>query len=222
MEKGINSDKKKDFLPIVLYIGVQIFISIVISVVFSIKYGGDFIKNDRIYGIYNANSLLFYSIILVVIFGAMYWKKLGEWIKKFDKKKLLKLGMYALGFLIINFLLSTLIASLNIKMSNQDALNNAFDSTAILTFFPVAFFIPFVEEMVFRYSLSTIIKNKTVFIIVSSLIFAVMHGIGLVTILYFVLGLMLSLIYLKYDKNVLASTFVHMFNNTISAIMSII
>lgn len=222
MEKGINSDKKKDFLPIVLYIGVQIFISIVISAVFSIKYGGDFIKNDRISGIYNANSLLFYSIILVVIFVAMYWKKLGEWIKKFDKKKLLKLGMYALGFLIINFLLSTLIASLNIKMSNQDALKNAFDSTAILTFFPVAILVPFVEEMVFRYSLSTIIKNKTVFIIVSSLIFAVMHGIGLVTILYFVLGLMLSLIYLKYDKNVLASAFVHMFNNTISAITTII
>lgn len=93
-----------------------------------------------------------------------------------------------------------------------------------------AFIGPFVEEGVFRGLLGKIIKNKPLFVIVSSVLFGAMHvlSIGsmptnnlqyLYLIQYIDLGVIITLNYVK-TKNLWASTMVHSFMNLFSVVLT--
>lgn len=222
MEEVVN--EKREFKALIIYFAILFGASVIVSLGFSIKFGQLAPeKLNEYYGAYTAIYLLTYSILLLVIFWLLYHKKIKGDLKRINKDTFLGLIAYGIGFYVINMVLSVLFTSvIGATTSNQDALDSAISSLAIVTIIPTSFIVPLVEEIVFRYAMSTIIKNKVAFVIVSSLLFAVMHGIGIITILYFILGVMLSLIYLKHDKNVIASTAVHMFNNTVSNVLSLL
>ena len=80
----------------------------------------------------------------------------------------------------------------------------------------------FVEELVFRYTLRTVFKNKIVFIVVSSVIFGLLHGIGVATLLYVLIGVFLAVIYLKTDENIAACTICNLINNLHGIILAVI
>ena len=216
--------EKKEFKALILYFLIIFGADILVTIGFFLKYGK--MATEKIQqapGVFTAIYMLVYLSILLVILLPMYRKKISADFKRTSKNDWCKFLLYGIGFYIVNIILSNIFVSiLNVATSNQDSLNNAFNSLALVTFVPTAFFAPIIEEIVFRFAMGTIIKNKVVYVIVSSLLFAVMHGLGVITILYFALGVMLSLIYLKTDKNILASTTVHIFNNTISGIFSLL
>ena len=104
-------------------------------------------------------------------------------------------------------------------MTNQDQIIDLISSYKILMILLCAILIPFTEEVVFRYSLGSLIKNKVVFVIVSSILFGIMHGIELATLLYIFIGAIYAIIYIKTDKNIIASTIAHVINNIIGIIL---
>ena len=159
---------------------------------------------------------------IVIVFAIIYHKSLIEKIKKLTKKDIIYTVVVAVILIILNEIMSRILISANVEMQNQDAIIEAYKNSKILMTISIALFAPFIEEMVFRYSFSTLIKNDTLFIIISSLVFGLLHGIGIVTILYVMLGALLALIYLKTNKNVIASTIAHILNNGFAIITMLI
>lgn len=86
---------------------------------------------------------------------------------------------------------------------------------------------PIVEELVFRKAMFGLIPKPTIALIVSSVIFALIHvfselltlsllNIILTMIPYLTMGFIFGFIYLKYNKNIYIPILVHMFTNLIS------
>lgn len=160
--------------------------------------------------------------ILVIVLVATHMKRIKSDFKKWNKKQLLFVLISTVVLLALNFLMSAIFSHLNVAMNNQDGLGSMMNVAFIFTAIYMIVLAPIAEEMLFRYSLSTFIKNKYVFLIVSSLLFAIIHGIGVVTIVYFVIGFILSFIYVKTEKNITAPILAHMINNLVSVVTMLI
>ncbi len=207
--------EQKDYKAIIIYITTQLVVSFVAGIAISAIYGNkalDIINNMT--GIISFVSLA----IIAAIFIAIYHKRIIEDIKRLTKKDIIIILISSIVWIIINFIISNLMQNLNIDMNNQDAVNTALGNSKIFTMLTVVIFAPLVEEIVFRYSLSTIIKNNIMFIMVSSIIFGAFHALNIAMILYIAMGVVFSVIYLKTDKNIMASILVHLINNLIAVI----
>ena len=209
-----EKETKKDFKPIVLYFLIQFIVAIIVGGVANVftANNNSEISNDMVTTIGNIIS---FSIIFI-IFISLYFKKIKYDAKKLTRKNVLFVIIVAILMFVFNLIVTSVFMNLGVSMDNQDSVNTMISNSQIIMSFLVAVAIPFIEEMVFRYSLSTIIKNKVVFVIVSSILFGVIHGIGIATVLYVVLGAIISIVYLKTDKNVIASSIVHIINNLLS------
>ena len=126
--------------------------------------------------------------------------------------------------MLFNYIINNIIIPNNIsnnEQSNRELLiNNKLIYGLLLTTI-----IPYIEEIVFRLSLKKSIKNNTIFILISSTIFSLLHIISstklielLYFIPYFILGLTFSTIYIK-TENIFCSTISHMLNNTITVLL---
>lgn len=243
----VETKEKKNFHPIWMYL-VAFILTIVITNFFGVgialtqleKTYGDTIniseltieevlKNEEYKAVYTESitktavivqCVLFTVLVLVLILTNL--KKIKSDFKKWNKKRLLYVLLATIGMVLLNFLISGIFVHFNVEMNNQDALASGVDALLIPTVIYLVILAPIAEEMLFRYALGTIINNKYVFIVVSTLLFAVIHGVGIVTIIYALLGLILTLIYVKTDKNITASIFAHMLNNIVSAITLIL
>jgi membrane protease YdiL (CAAX protease family) len=179
-----NSNKTKtDYLPIWIYIGIIFGISFImgfITIIFNLS-------ND---------SLIYVEIIseaiIFIIFIILYHKRLKQDFKKLTKKDLLYIITISIILIGLNFVLSNIFEKLNVNMTNQNSLNNMFINNKLLMTFYITLLAPVIEEIVFRYSIDTACKNNLLFLILSTVIFAIMHGIGIVTILYLLIGFGLS------------------------------
>jgi len=210
---------KKDLKPIWLYLAIYFGIQFIIGFILGIIY-----MNNAIEMVNKLSAIItFISYLVVTItFIFIYRNQLKLKIKKMTKKDYIYTLVGAAILIFVNVILYKLFSGMNVKMENQETIMEAYQNSKILMLVSVILFAPFVEEMVFRYSLSTLIKNDSVFVIVSSLIFGLMHGIGLASIIYISLGVVLSLIYLKTNKNVVASTIAHILNNAFAMITILI
>lgn len=210
---------KKDLKPIWLYLSIYIGIEILAGFIIGMVYTKDAtMMVNKLSGLITFISYL----TIVIVFAIIYHKSLIEKIKKLTKKDIIYTVVVAVILIVLNEIMSRILISANVEMKNQDAIIEAYKNSKILMSISIALFAPFIEEMVFRYSFSTFIKNDTLFIIISSLVFGLLHGIGIVTILYVMLGALLALIYLKTNKNVLASTIAHILNNGFAIITMLI
>ena len=199
---------KEDFNPLFIYFGIMILLQVCLSMILP-----SFVPEDYL----TAVSFIVLYTIMFGTFIAVYWKKVLEDLKKLSWKTILIIvGISAAMFFAIEFL-----ASLLPKAANEESIIDIIHQCGIWTLLPISLFGPFAEEMVFRYSFSTFIKKDTIFLIVSSLVFAAMHmsSIGIEMIVYVIMGLFLGLVYLKTYKNIAASTIAHVVNNFIEVIM---
>ena len=210
---------KKDLKPIWLYLSIYIGIEILAGFIIGMVYTKDAtMMVNKLSGLITFISYL----TIVIVFAIIYHKSLIEKIKKLTKKDIIYTVVVSAILIVLNEIMSRILISANVEMQNQDAIIEAYKNSKILMSISIALFAPFIEEMVFRYSFSTFIKNDTLFIIISSLVFGLLHGIGIVTILYVMLGALLALIYLKTNKNVIASTIAHILNNGFAIITMLI
>ncbi len=210
---------KKDLKPIWLYILLYFGTQILIGIIYGVIYGANATEmiNNKVGFITFASYFVTATVFLII-----YRKELLEKIKKLTKRDILFIIGASIIVILANEVASRIMVNAGVEMQNQDSIIEAYKNSKVLMALSIAIFAPFIEEMVFRYSFSTFIKNDTLFVIISSLIFGILHGIGIVTILYVGLGALLAIIYLKTDKNIISSTIAHILNNTFAIITMII
>lgn len=212
-------NKEKDLRPIwaylIIYFGIQFLAGMIIGAIYPTNYLD---KINELSAIITFAS----SFTTFVILFILYHKQLKEKIGKITKKDIIIIILGTIILIGANELISMLLVNYNVEMQNQTKVLEAFAQNKTIMFAAVVIFAPIVEEMVFRYSFSTFIKNDYAFVIISSLIFGLMHSAGVAIIVYFALGVFLSLIYLKTNKNIIASIIAHILNNAFAVITMLI
>lgn len=201
---------KKDWKPILIYVLVEFVLPMLIIIPMSIIFKKNHISMETEKVTYVLS--IFVGLLFFLIIALIYKKRIITDISRLSKKVLIKIIIASIIAVILNDVICHIFEYLNVEMKNQDILLNLFNSFPISTTI-LTLLAPFTEEMIFRYSIRTIIKNDVLFVIISSLIFGLMHGVGIATILYVLIGVFLAVIYLKTDKNVMASAIAHFINN---------
>lgn len=209
---------KSDWFPIFSFLIGTLFLPGFIATAFIAFTKG----NDADVKYYGELIAIILEAILAIVFIIKYRKKLKEDIKKFKPKDFLKIFLIGIAVVGVFEIIEEILEALGATFGNQESLEELFGKTKILMLTNVILVAPIVEEFLFRYSLSTIIKNDKIFLIVSSILFGVMHGLDTSTIVYVLAGLALGTIYLKYKKNLVPSIIVHFMNNLVAAILMII
>ena len=215
--KNTQLEEKKDSRPIWIYILFMMVIPAIVSIILTI-----FTKNPNLDPkIINILSLAI-NYILFICFSFMYFKKFKDDIKRLSKKHFIIVLIVSILAVILNFIMTSVLSSLNVSFDNQNLVADLLNIYTAPMLIYVIFLAPVIEELVFRYSLGSIIKNNVIFVIISSILFGIIHGLGLSIFIYIILGLVFSLIYIKTDKNLFSSTLAHIINNLIVTIMMFI
>lgn len=170
-------------------------------------------------------------ILLLIFFYFKYKKLLKKNVNNFKKKYITTTLIYwIIGFILMmlaNYIINYLI------IPNGISKNEAYNIELLLNhklIYPitVSIFIPIIEEIVFRLELKNKYKNKYLFIILSSCLFALPHLISNTKLIeliyfipYFILGLTFSTIYYK-TNNIFSNILAHILHNTIIVIFYLI
>ena len=176
--------------------------------------------------------LMFISYILLTIyFFITYKKEILESINNFkfkNLKKVLLIFIIGISLMILsNFIINYVILPGHI--SNNEFVNRKLlSNNKIIYTILLGIIIPFIEEIVFRLEPKKHIKSKYTYIIVTSVLFSLLHNLtasSLIELLYFIpyfiMGYTLSVIYFK-TNNILYSTLMHSLNNIITLIIVLI
>ena len=214
----LGENMKKGFLNVLLYL---LFPGIFISMFHNIM------NSNFAYSLF---TILPYMILSIYYF-IIYKKDFIYYLKNF-KLKYIKwiLIIWIIGFILMmlsNYIINYKILPNNIsgneELNRTLLFNHKFTYTLLLSII-----IPFLEEISFRLEFKKNIKNKYVFLILTSLLFASMHlftttkVIELIYVIpYIILGFTFSFIYYKTD-NVFSSIIAHIIHNTLIVIMLLV
>gem|GEM_PF-4160459 len=167
------------------------------------------------------------SLILFIVMFLINRRKIVH-----DAKNLPRffLGIVFGGFFIIlgiNIALNIIYQQLGIDGTslNQEYVIQMFNTNPLAMAIPTVLFIPLIEEIVFRGVILEFFEQKFnvyVGIIVSSLLFAYVHTMDVESLIYmpvyFCLGSVFGIMYVKYKKNILVPVGIHLINNLFSFI----
>ena len=187
------------------------------------------------FDVFNKIPLLFtylFMFILIVVLNFKYYyndaklffKNLKKYIPFVLKRYLIMFITYAcVGAIIV-------LINNGQQAQNQQLLNKMFLKLPILTAILSCLYAPIVEEGIFRLELGKLINNKTVFVVISGLVFGLLHVVNVYTkpldllyaLVYGVMGINLAKAYFD-SKNIFVSISMHFIQNTISiCIMSLL
>ncbi len=178
--------------------------------------------------------LICFDIVLIVLLFYFYRKEIKEEFNTFKSNIVNILGdnakYYLIGFIAM-VVLNIIVTMLTSKETseNQKLLDNTFEEAPFYIFTIAVLFAPFKEEFIYRKAFNNIINNKTLYCIVSGLIFGLAHIIYsfeslsdfLFVFPYAALGIGFAFIYNK-TKTIFAPIFFHMFHNLVTFIMMIV
>ncbi len=166
----------------------------------------------------NSAYIMMPADVLFLVFSViMYKDNLKNDFQKLKETRFLKIvGIILLGIIsiillngIMGVITDIILPDLNMD-SNTSAMLSLLRTSPIYAFFKVLVFAPIAEEILFRESISTCVKDNILFIIFSALIYTMMNFIfnsstlTLVDLLvYFVPALLFSFIYVKNDRNII-------------------
>lgn len=163
----------------------------------------------------------FYSTayISIALFGILYYYEFYKKICIFNEKINLKKYIITLAYTYICIIfLNFLIPVINPKLDNQQLLENIFNSgNKIFIAITLVILAPILEEIVFRYALYNVFKNKYASFLISTSLFAFMHSSFsfLDFLIYFLIGSVFASIF-YYTKSLKLSIIAHIFNNFLS------
>lgn len=214
----LGENMKKGFLNVLLYL---LFPGIFISMFHNIM------NSNFAYSLFTILPYMILSIYYIII----YKKDFIYYLKNF-KLKYMKwiLIIWIIGFILMilsNYIINYKILPNNIsgneELNRTLLFNHKFTYTLLLSII-----IPFLEEISFRLEFKKNIKNKYVFLILTSLLFASMHlftttkVIELIYVIpYIILGFTFSFIYYK-TNNIISSIIAHIIHNTLIVIMLLV
>ena len=183
------------------------------------------------------------SFIMFIVLFFTYKKTIKKDYESFRKEKNKNITyiikMFVI-FMIVKYLVSfisvLIMTLLNFDTSsmtsvNQNLIESYVKASPILMLISTAIFAPFYEEVLFRLGFKKVFKNKYIFVILSGMIFGLMHvfpleeGIPLMlgimqSITYVTMGIFLSYVYYKTD-NIFISIGIHFLNNLLSVLAMI-
>lgn len=173
---------------------------------------------ERVFNISNVSLIMFPADVLFLLFAIyMYRNELKNNLKQLKQMKPLKIiGISLLGIIsiiivkgVMGMITDALFPNVTVD-SNTSAMLTLLRTSPIYAFFKVLIFSTIAEEILFRVSVSTCVKDNILFIIFSALIYTMMNFIfnsstlTLVDLLvYFVPALLFSFIYVKNDRNII-------------------
>ena len=168
--------------------------------------------------------------ILFAVFAVfMYRKGLKECVQKLKKKKVLKIiGSVVIGVVAI-FALNIIMGAVTDIFfpeyavdSNTGAMLDLLKQSPIYAFFKVLIFAPVAEEILFRESISSCVKNNVLFIFLSAIIYTGMNFVfstDALTFLkkkiYFLPAVLFSFLYVKNDRNIIVIMLIKFIMNLI-------
>ena len=158
--------------------------------------------------------------IFLVIIVWVYAKNIKDDFKNLKKNyklgKIVKIVVFwVIAMFIVNILMGAITEAIapNLAMDeNTTAISNLATISVVYTIFKTMIFTSIAEELLFRESLSEVIDNNTMFVIISALIYTIMNfiftdttsgNIIIYILMYLVPGLIFSYVYTKHDRNIL-------------------
>ncbi len=173
--------------------------------------------------------IVFYVVILSLMIGVFYKQLIHDFkIFKSYFKEYFVLILKTWGKALVLIMITTIIIQIitnTTQANNQIALQNSFNSNPVFIAILAMFYAPIAEELMFRGVFRKFIKNKKLFIIVSGVVFGLMHVIDdsktlaefSYVFVYSILGIYLAGIYAK-TNNLCTNIFMHFMQNTLSVI----
>ena len=221
-------DKKTLLIAIICFIS-YFFITDIISLIFDSIFS--FLTLEGIYlEIYSILKYLIFPILLFII----YKDELIENLKRFKNKVLDYLPNiitpYFMGFMVMLISNMFIIYILGLGQSaNEQQLNELSEMYPVYVFAASCFIGPFIEEIIFRFCLRKIIRNDKLFIILSGVIFGLLHVLfnmnGILDLLFVIpygsLGCAFAYMYVKTD-NIWTTISVHTLHNTFLSLLKMV
>ena len=189
--------------------------------------------------IYQFVMSLVIFIIMFIAYNKSIKKDLKEFKKNINKNITYIIKMFVI-FMIVKYIvsfISILIMTLlkfdtsSMTSVNQNLIETYVKTSPFLMIISTAIFAPFYEEVLFRLGIKKVLKNKYIFILISGMIFGLMHvfpleeGVSLTlgiiqSITYVTMGMFLSYSYYK-TNNIFISVGIHFLNNLLSVLAMI-
>ncbi|HHX69231.1 MAG: type II CAAX endopeptidase family protein [Miniphocaeibacter sp.] len=165
--------------------------------------------------VYNGSKIFIMSVCGLVF----YWHELRTGMKEFFNKWWKKIIQFLLVFILFTILSEIIGFLIEIPTSsNQYVLEEMIDSYPIMIFGTIIL-APFVEEIIFRHILIGRLSKtipKLLAIIISCTLFALIHsGLTISFIVYFLMGIAYTIIYILNKDNFVASFIYHVIHNSI-------
>lgn len=202
------------------------YIFILLLKYFGINYS-DFSYSNKVLTLFSFNLIF----IIIIIF--MYRSELKIDLKDFKsnyKDYLSKyIGLYLLGVLLMGISNVFLQQITHLEMSgNEESIRSLISRIPLFMAFSSVIYAPFIEEMIFRKTIKNVIKNKYLFIIISGVVFGVVHITNyknlseiLMSIPYIIMGIDFAYIYHKTNNIFTTMTF-HLCHNLILFLLQLI
>ncbi len=170
------------------------------------------------------------SVFVLLFILSIYYNKsnINKGIKSLRndiKKHYKRIIIYSIVTLITYSIVSIILGYF---LENVITEETVADSNVIRVVINLLIWAPLTEELIFRCSLKKDVKNNTIFMLISPLLFAGVHvlgnGLNLITVIssipYIVIGIYLSLLYIKID-NIIINILMHLLINVIGVVMII-
>lgn len=211
-------NSKSDYIWTIVLIVVYYFL-LFIPVSFS---------NEALNVTYQVLVYLFLMLFSIFVFRKTFTRDFKELSKNFKGYAVLSLKYWGLMYLtlIVLNVVKVIVLGTDSVSSNQAILN----SLPLWFVAPIAvIYAPLVEEAVFRGSVRRLIKNDIVFIVVSGLLFGILHTLSetellsfiINTLVYGAMGAWLAAAYVK-TNNMASNMLVHFYQNALSVIIMIL
>ena len=173
---------------------------------------------------------MIYVIVILFLFKDEILNGIKDLKKNFNNRINLAIKCWFFGCLVM--MISSFIISLILKedtSKNEALVREGIKLAPIYMLFTCSFVAPIFEEMVFRKSINIFMKNKYIFIILSGLLFGLLHIIGninspldfLYIIPYGSMGCAFAYL-LSQTNNITLPIMLHMIHNTILVIAQFI
>lgn len=200
------------------------FIFLYLFIILALK--NSFFINEHNYITYTLSNI-FTDLIILIIFLYIFRKEIFGKLKDFQKNGFKYIKKYFIFYVIgaIIMIVSNKIINYYFATSNNEVLNqNSILQYPIYSVINLLIIAPIIEELITKVTLKNTFKHPTVYIIVTSLIFASLHILGSLTngnlyeLLYLIpyssVALSLSYMYIKSD-NIWTNITFHSFHNLI-------
>ncbi len=238
--KAVVKSILKTFCYVALFLGMQLLVSFGVQFVYGFKAGieasASGVPIDSVamtlemqtFLLENQNVLLMISGALTLLFLLVFFKcrkkSFGKEVQleKLDKRMVLPCIIMGWSFsLLVSSVLNVISLPQELVQSYAESSQGIVEGNYFVRILATVVLIPMVEEVIFRGLIYTRLRkamNVPVAILVSSLVFGVMHG-HILWISYTFIGGILFAVVMEKTKSLKASILLHMALNSVSAVI---